>query len=318
MNIISNKRSWRPAVVLLFALLAASVTWWRSPISLRPADDLAIVALQLPEQPAGSGPRATGLWRIEGTGAGLGGFSALILTGDSRIAAFSDRGWRVGFGIPGDALLAAESAQVIPSAGYRQDLFDIESATSAAGGRFYWLGYEATHAIHRFSAAGQAGPVRLLENEVDWPDNRGAEALVALDDGGFLVFAEARDEGYLFDGDPAVEAAISTFPIVWPHPEFVPTDAGQLADGRLVVLMRYFEAGLPYAFHSLLAVGAPPVAGDEWRPEVLVRLEELLPRENYEGLAVRALPDGQSEIWLISDDNFSAFQQTLLARLVIP
>lgn len=314
----ANRRHRRLAAALVLALFAGSLTWWRSPASLRPGEDLAIVASELPAQPDGAGPRATGLWRLAGTGAGFGGFSALLAMEDSRLLAFSDRGWRVGFGIPGETAFAPASAQVVAAAGHRQDLFDIESAAHRSAGGDYWLGYEATHAIHRFSAAGAAGPVRLLASEVDWPDNSGAEALVALADGRLLAFAEARDEGYMFEGDPAEGAAFATFPVAWPHPGYVPTDAGQLADGRVVVLMRYFEPGIPYTFHSLLVAGDVPAVGTQWRPAVFARLEELLPRENYEGLAVRALPDGASEIWLISDDNFSAFQQTLLARLVIP
>ena len=45
-------------------------------------------------------------------------------------------------------------------------------------------------------------------------------------------------------------------------------------------------------------------------------LSRPLPSDNYEGLAI--VPEAQSDrvaLWLISDDNSSAFQRTLLLRL---
>ncbi len=37
-----------------------------------------------------------------------------------------------------------------------------------------------------------------------------------------------------------------------------------------------------------------------------------------EGLAVTAMPDGRTALYLVSDDNFSALQRTLLLQLSLP
>lgn len=45
---------------------------------------------------------------------------------------------------------------------------------------------------------------------------------------------------------------------------------------------------------------------------VLAEMNVLVTIDNFEGLAVRALPDGRVRLYIISDDNFSAKQRTLL------
>jgi len=42
----------------------------------------------------------------------------------------------------------------------------------------------------------------------------------------------------------------------------------------------------------------------------------VIPRENYEGLALRPRGDGRVDVWVMSDDNFSIIQRSLLAKLV--
>lgn len=311
----SRGRGRRIAAALALAILAGALVWWRSPVAKRPVDaDFAIVSLALPEQPGDAPLRATGLWRLDGSGAGFGGFSALLALNDGRLRAFSDRGWRLTFRQPGRGPADGHSALVLVAPGFRNDLFDIESATRDDANGDFWLGYEYVHAIHRFTVAGEAGPVRALGSEVDWPSNAGLEALVRLDDGRFVGFSETG-LGVIFAGDPTEGAPMESFTVRWPESDYAPTDAAQLPDGRVLVLMRRFEPGLPMDFHSLLAIGAAPQAGALWRPEVLAHLGEYIPRENYEGLAIRPRDAGGAEIWLVSDDNFSAFQRTLLARL---
>jgi hypothetical protein len=93
----------------------------------------------------------------------------------------------------------------------------------------------------------------------------------------------------------------------------------QLPDGRLLMLLRDTAWGLP-PFTSALAIADPPPADPAertvWRARLLLDLDAILPRENYEGLAIAPQDDGRIAIWLISDDNFSALQRTLLAKLV--
>ena len=288
--------------------------WWRTPVSLRPSNDLAIAPVEFPEQAEDAPVRATGVWELTGTGAGFGGFSALLLRGN-RIAAFSDRGWRLSFSLP-DRDPDFETAQVLPERRWRQVLFDIEGATLAADGRTYWVSYEGRPTIQRFDSRHAADGARRLKG-MHWAANGGLEAMTRLSDGAFLILTESAREAYLFAGDPVEGARLTAVPVRWPVAEFVPTDAAQLPDGRVLVLMRRFTMGLPNEWRSLLAVADAPQAGEPWEPQVLADLEGILPPENYEGLAVRSTAGGSTEIWLISDNNFSAFQRALLARLVL-
>ena len=50
---------------------------------------------------------------------------------------------------------------------------------------------------------------------------------------------------------------------------------------------------------------------------MLARLESPLAVDNMEGLAVTQ-EDGRDIVWIISDDNFNAFQRTLLMKFALP
>ncbi|WAT17133.1 esterase-like activity of phytase family protein [Aurantiacibacter sp. MUD11] len=306
-------RSIRIAAAAMLAALALASTWWRTPVSEGDIGALEAVALAYPEGTE-SGFRVTGLWDMRTSDIRFGGYSALIFAGDDRLLAFADRGRRLEFGQPGDSDLPASQVDHRPRRGLEQRLWDIESATRNPASGAYWLGYEAEHAIHRFTADHRPNGHVLLET-ARWPDNSGLESLVRLADGRFLMLPESEARLYLYPADPVEGADAVPFPVEWPEAEFAPTDAAELPDGRVLVLMRRVVAGLPPTFDNLIVVGALPAEGEAFRPEVALWLNRLLPHENYEGMALTPLPDGGAEIWLIADDNFSAFQRTLLARL---
>ena len=75
--------------------------------------------------------------------------------------------------------------------------------------------------------------------------------------------------------------------------------------------------GIP-PFESKIAIGPAPRAGpsDVWKPEVTLDLAGVVPRENYEGIAVRRMKNGRIAVWLISDDNKSVVQRTLVVKLI--
>ncbi len=311
--VIQDKRT------LLAALVATSLlalSWWRSPVSYRPSADFSVTPVAIPEPEASSLLRVTGIWDIDGSGAGFGGFSALLAMPGDQLRSFSDRGWRFTFAMSSKGPTDFVTGQVVPAKGYSSRLFDIESATPAPGGDAYWLSYEATHAVHRFAADNTPELVRDLSEDMDWPANSGIEAMVRLANGRFVVFPEAGTVGLVFAGDPTDGAGIEPFQVDWPEADFRPTDAAQLPDGRVLVLLRRFSMTPLPTFESLLVSGDIPQPEVVWQPEVFARLGQLLPPENYEGLAIRPRTDGSSELWLISDDNFSAFQRTLLVRMI--
>jgi hypothetical protein len=93
-----------------------------------------------------------------------------------------------------------------------------------------------------------------------------------------------------------------------------------LPDGRALILLRKVLWGIPPHFAGKLMLADPATirAGKAWRAEPLADLASPLPSDNFEGLAVAPAGDGGTTLWLISDDNDSIAQRTLLLRLRWP
>lgn len=309
---------------LAVALLCAPGTWLRSDMARHdlPAGTVAVSVEQIAAlrvSPA-AGWTVAGIWHLASGHLHFGGFSALIALDDGRLQAFSDRGYGLTF-TPPDGSEGGEyriARQFIDRA-LHYTFWDIEAATRDSATGTYWLATEQTHAIHRFASNGTLGGTRNLTALVAWPSNAGIEAMVRLADGRFVVLPEYDRTGLIFPADPVAGGAPKRFAIMSPAEGFAITGAKQLPDGRLLVLMRDVVSpardGWP-PFASLLAIGEVPEAGGTFAPQITLDLAQSVPRENYEGLALRERDDGRIDVWIVADDNFSLFQRTLLVKLV--
>jgi len=310
----------RLIAALAVALLCAPGTWLRSTPPPAPAGDLAATQILGARSTGTPGWEVAGVWDLTSSDPQFGGFSALLANGTGHFTAFSDRGWRLDFAPPGSAPIGPPSLErLFPSQAVHHRFFDIEAATRDPATGRYWLASENVHAILRYEADGSPSGRRLFGRAVRWTRNSGIEAMVRLGDGRFVVLPEGQEEGLLFAGDPVDGVPFARFRIATPAEGYDITDAAVLPDGRLLVLMRSLRSPLREAwppFASLLAIGAVPEPGGTFAPRILLDLEGVLPRENYEGLALRERPDGRIEAWLIADDNISVFQRSLLAKLV--
>ncbi|MEO1647226.1 MAG: esterase-like activity of phytase family protein [Pseudomonadota bacterium] len=312
--------------IILLALCLAPGTWLRSPLQAEYDVEITRHSVSGASEPLQNGWQRLGIWEYRSTGLRFGGFSALLVLDDNRLRAFSDRGVAWTFTEPdapptSPASRASDrmSGELRPqsvAAQYEMDLWDIESATTDPATGEIWLGFESTHAIHKFTSEGEAADVRLLEEEVDWSGNSGAEAMVRLRDGRFLVIPEDGGEALIYPDDPVNGAAASTIDYVSPEQGFRVTEAVQLPDGRLLLILRDVVLGVP-PFATRLAFADLPAEGETGalRPEVTLDIERLAPPDNYEGLAYRARADGALDVWVISDDNQSVIQRTLLVKL---
>lgn len=312
-------RTRRVMAALAVAAMCAPGTWMPGDIPNFTQDNVRLTRIAGPGVTGAPQWELAGIWHYEGKGLEVGGFSALLAHGSDRLQAFSDRGYRFTFSLPDHPRRRPEAIRQDVQTGLEYDLWDIEAATRNPASGSYWLAFENVHAIHRFTVSGAPDGVRLLAGKVDWTANSGIEAMVRLADGRFVVLPEGQSSGLLFAGEPVDGAAARAFDIVSPVKGFDVTDAAQLPDGRLLVLMRKVVSPSRRAwppFVSLLAIGAVPGPGDVFVPAVTLRLEGVLPTENYEGVALRPREDGRIDVWIISDDNFSVFQRTLLAKLV--
>ncbi|WP_054118794.1 esterase-like activity of phytase family protein [Porphyrobacter sp. AAP60] len=312
-------RARRLIAALAVTLLCAPGTWLRSHVDIAPPQEVAVSQVARAAATDATGWALAGVWQYRAEGLRFGGFSAMLALGPGRLRAFTDRGFRMTFSEPDlpDPDGAMNRQHVVP--GWENDLTDIESATRDPDGGYYWIGYEQVHAILRHTIASTPDGVRDLRELVDWPENGGIEAMVRTADGRFIIVPETGNEGLIFARDPVAGGKPQTFRFRSPAKGYVATDMAQLPDGRLLVLMRDLvrpsRAAWP-PFSALLAIGDPPAAGGVFAPAVTLRLDDVIPRENYEGLTLRPRDDGRVDVWVISDDNFSIMQRTLLAKLV--
>jgi hypothetical protein len=291
------------------------------------ADGQNIMLERLDLDPAYPGQRRIGelifenAWELRGDNEDFGGISALTRQADGRFIALSDAGTLIGFGLTDD--ISADRPFIAPLPGGKAtDNYkdrDSEGLTYDPASGQFWVSYEAKHAIRRFSQsfARPTGVVRPIEMQ-DLPANKGAECIARLRDGRFVAIAESWEEddshqALLFSGDP-VEAGsdVASFSY-FPPSGYRVTDCAQLPDGRLLVLHR--RIGLPFGFAAKLGVVDPARLAKDARlsSRIIATIAPPLLIDNMEGLAV-ARDDKGTRIWLISDNNFSALQRTLLMQ----
>ncbi|QUL37220.1 esterase-like activity of phytase family protein [Erythrobacter sp. JK5] len=312
-------RTRRLVATALVAALCAPTAWLRSEVRSGPPNAITLEQLSGSRELSASGWSLEGIWHIDGEGLMFGGYSAMLPLGEDTLRAFSDRGTRFTFTEPDRASRVRTIARQPVETGRGHDLWDIESATRDPVTGNYWLGFENVHTVHRFTIASDAHGLRDLDREVDWKVNSGAEAMVRLADGRFVILPEGAAEGLVFATDPVEGAEAESFAFRNPAPGFAVTDMAQLPDGRVLLLMRNLDFGIGGwpPFESKLVIGDPPRAGQEqpWSPALALDLAGIVPRENYEALALRPRADGSVTVWLMSDDNLAALQRTLLVKL---
>ncbi|VWX53664.1 esterase-like activity of phytase family protein [Novosphingobium sp. 9U] len=319
------------ALVLLIVGVALT-TWLRSERWLVvPNDTLHFTALKLP-------PRAVlkahlgafeleGAWHMTLGNYKFGGYSALLALPDGRLLAISDFGRFLAFTPPGGRQRPARHGNLISDPRNDKRKVDSESATRDPRNGQIWLGLEFLNGFVRlgpnWAENGRAQPASMAS----WGENSGPEAMIRLADGRFVAMSEGAREwlwprhhdGVVFPGDPVVlPDAGKHFTFDGPS-AFDPVDMAQMPDGRVLVLMRTLIWPLPERFAGRIAIGDPSRirAGATWHVTEVARLASTLPVDNFEGMAVVPRADGKVIVWLISDDNQTRIQRTLLWKLVV-
>lgn len=265
-------------------------------------------------------------WELKSDNVEFGGISGLVLQPGGRFLAVSDAGTLIGFGLTGDDTTDRPFIAPMPDAHGKDRNYtdrDSEAILYDPASQKYWVSYEGKAAIRRFGAGFNRREAIVRPDAMQkWGDNSGAEAIVRLPDGRFIVFSEGHDrpdgsyEALLFSGDPTEKGSqIESFGYRPPARHKI-TDAKMLPDGRILTLNRKFDlTGLS----ATLALLDPDeiAAGETVQPKSIARLESPLLVDNMEGLAI-AEEDGRIVIWIISDNNFNALQRTLLMKFAMP
>ena len=210
-----------------------------------------------------------------------------------------------------------------PGTAHRKSERDAESATrDPATGRI-WIGFENVNELWRYSPDLSRAEAHVAPPEMArWPANTGAEAMVRLRDGRFVVFSEEDERpdgsnaGLLYPSDPTV-GNVAPLRFGYRAPRgYAVTDAAELPDGRLLVLHRRFTV-LDGVSAKLAIVDLRGVAeGKTIGGTTIATLAPPLTVDNMEGLAIEQ--DGeQTIVWIASDDNFSAVQRNLLLKFAL-
>lgn len=315
---------------ILFLLAALVLLATFAPLSLQRRDPppavslvhLAPVALDEDSPDAGRLGRLTflGGWALTSNDPRFGGISALHVEA-GEVLALSDAGWRIRFPLRnGRRTVRADIAMMEAGPGPAEEKENRDSESLVAAGRALWVGYEQANAVWRydrtdFAVLGSAAPAAMAR----WNGNRGAEAMVRLADGRFLVFSEGKggdSEALLFAGDPSVPGTPALRLRYRPPAGFRITDAALLTDGRLALLHR--RVGLFEGFTARVTVARLPALVDGAVIEGVeaAAFEGAITRDNFEALSV-SREGGRTILWLASDDNYNKLQRTLLLKFAL-
>jgi len=267
-----------------------------------------------------------GGWKITSDNRDFGGISSMVALPDKRFLMLSDNGTLVGFTLDEETGRAVRpfiaplpDGPARPNEHARKN-WDSESLLHDPETGQFWVGYEHQHSIWRYgSSFSRKEAANFPEAMQKWPDNGGAEAMLRMPDGRFLVFSESAEyskggyQALIFGGD-ASEPASKAAPFGYQPPEgYKLTDAILLDERSALMLHRRFtpldgvSAILSIAqlsdFQPGKIVTSIPVA----------TLTPPLKVDNMEALAVTRDEDGPI-VWIASDDNFSALQESLLFK----
>ena len=331
---------WAVAALLAGALLLAAVPDAQAPLAA------ASGAIELRAEPITAfeirdpSRRQFGLLEFRGglvlrsSDRNFGGLSAIRVAADgAHFISLNDKGWwfrgRIVYqGTHPIGIADAEMAPILGADGRplaSRGWYDTESIAED-GGTLY-VGIERVHQIVRFNygkegLAARGRPIVAPSGLRALPANRGLEAMVFVPKGlpmaGTLIAISER--GLSAAGD--IDAVLIGGPnpgsfAVKRNASFDVTDAALLPGGDVLLLERRFS------WTSGLAVRLRRIALGAIKPNALVDGPVLFEADlgyeidNMEGLSVHRLPGGEIVLTLVSDDNFSLLQRTLLLQFTL-
>ena len=261
----------------------------------------------------------------------FGAISGLDVRPDGALVAVTDTGfWLTGQLIEeGEWLRGVSDFQMAPMLDVEGNIAIGKSKADAEGLRFdprdrtLVVSFEQEHRVERFAGElSLAVPIAVpLPYLAGLGSNRGIEAIAIAPAGGplgdaLVIISEAGDDGdggirgWVVGGPQAGEFSIQrlgTFSI---------TDAAFLPNGDLFVLERNFSLseGVGVRIRKLSAADIRP-GGVVDGPVVLFD-DHLFQIDNMEGISLRELPGGEVLITLVSDNNHSLLQRTLLLQFI--
>ena len=246
----------------------------------------------------------------------FGGFSGLVVDAASQtLLAINDKGdwWQAAFdAMSGEPPVSGVLQAYVPGAQADKVDLDAESLVRFRDG--YLVSFEQQHRLEFVKGVGsQPQPTGLAPiNFAGVSNNSGIEAMAVLPSGGLLAFAErGLNVGGHLKAWLVTEDSVQNI-YFKPPANFAPTDAATLSNGDVLLLLRKYSA------IEGVAVKVLHINAEEIRADAILEGQEILhltpegPVDNMEGLDVVVLDDNSVRMVMISDDNFSPLQRTLL------
>jgi hypothetical protein len=260
-----------------------------------------------------------------------GGYSGMVMAPDgSQLVAISDVGHWLKLALQHDGegrLTGVGAARIEPLLDEKgkplasKEWSDAEAIARLPNDDFI-VAFERHHRLWRYASAdgvpaGPAQPVAAPEAITALPDNAGIEAIADMPDGRLILAAEGGADP-IKGSHVWIRTGQSWQPKWLEHSDgFDPTDLTPLNNDYLVLLeRRYNETDGPAARISI--IGGRMVLGDSFAGYTLAVLRLPVSVDNFEDIALRAAPDGETYIYLLSDDNQSKQQRTLLLQFKAP
>lgn len=254
--------------------------------------------------------------------ADFGGFSGMLLDEDGTITALTDKAHWARAKLIFDATSALSDIEGLEvwrlyrteTDFLQRPYTDAEAITR--DGDDLLISFEGAHRVGRF--AGLWGPEQTVTGLPDALDdlgnNKGLEGLLKLPDGRLVMIAEepidTRDNvGWI------LEDGISRPFTVTRSGSFSPTDLALDPDGETVYLLER-----RYSFFGGPGMRIRRFALADLKPGAVIEGDTLIEAgageavDNMEALATRRGPGGATDLLVLSDDNFSIRQRTLLLQ----
>ena len=258
----------------------------------------------------------------------FGGLSGLRMEPDGQhFIAVSDRGrWvrgRIAYrnGVP----IAVEDAEMAPILGQdgrplrSRGWYDTESL--AGDGSTLYVGIERVHRIVRFDYAkdglrARGRPIPVPPGIRLWPSNQSLECLALAPQPGSLIAISER----ALDSDGNITGFLigkggGSFSLRRSD-EFDVSDCATAPNGRLLVLERRFSwlSGIAMRIRSVPLAALKPGAVVDGKELIVADMGHQI--DNMEGLSVHRTADGATVLTLVSDDNLSPLQRTVLLQFI--
>lgn len=327
----------RPSALLAAGVVAAGLAG--VPLDVVHAAAVDIRAAIIPLYPDRPGEQRAGalLYRggiqVSSEDRRFGGWSDLAVSADgSAILAVSDEArWlkaRLSYNSAGDlaGLSAAEIAPMrdVNGKAMRGKLGDAEGLTLERANDLNGpvvVSFERDVRIWRYDLSNglAARPVNVAIGNWVQPlaNNSQLEALTLIKPDTLLVFAESKVGGEdiraAFEAYPGQARASTRTLSVIPHEPFSVTSAAAAPDGGVFILQRRYSMLGGVGVELRYVAASDLLEGARLQGEVLANLAfQDSNIDNMEGIAVRRGSNGETLLYMMSDNNFSPFQRTLL------